>query len=264
MKNTLLLLIDFQTDFIDTPGAALAVSGSSKDVERLVSWARKNIDSLQSISVSLDTHTPRQIFHPVWWKNQDGEHPAPFTQITLQDLESGKWIGSDPENDLRYVQGLADTGKKALMVWPYHCLLGTTGHTLTPAVAQLLHDFSVQHDGNTTFYVKGTEPNTEYYGIFGPEYCYGSDLLDTKAMEQMADDFENIVIAGEAKSHCVQETIAQLVQYYKVNNPWMLDKIFILEDCMSVIPGFEESTKAAFETFEKEGVHLVTTETLIL
>jgi len=33
-----------------------------------------------------------QIFHPVFWVNETGEHPSPATNITPKDIEQGVWI----------------------------------------------------------------------------------------------------------------------------------------------------------------------------
>ena len=59
------------------------------------------------------------------------------------------------------------------------------------------------------------------------------------------------MIAGEAKSHCVLESIQQILEYYE-NRPEITRKIYILEDCMSPIPGFEDVTDSAFETFKRK------------
>ena len=76
--------------------------------------------------------------------------------------------------------------------------------------------------------------------------------------------FDKIVIAGEAKSHCVLETIRQILEHYQ-NDIITTQKIYILEDCMSNIPGFEDATELEFERFKKDfKVNIVNTKTFKL
>lgn len=97
--------------------------------------------------------------------------------------------------------------------------------------------------------VKGQDPLSEMYGVIKPEY-------DTKGYINLdflnkLEQYDKIVIAGEAKSHCVLESIQQILEYYE-NRPEITRKIYILEDCMSPIPGFEDVTDSAFETFKRK------------
>ncbi len=96
--------------------------------------------------------------------------------------------------------------------------------------------------------VKGQDPLSEMYGVIRPEY-------DTKGFINLEflnklEKFDKIIIAGEAKSHCVLESIKQIVEYYK-SRPEITKKIYILEDCMSSIPGFETITEQAFLEFKQ-------------
>lgn len=83
------LIIDPQNDFSDTPGAALPVSGASADAERLAQLLNRLGDRIAAIHVTLDTHQLVDIAHPIFWRNGVGCPPAPFTQITVADVESG-------------------------------------------------------------------------------------------------------------------------------------------------------------------------------
>lgn len=85
----LFLGIDIQTDFMDN--GALGVAGAKQDVIRLSQFLYKHMDKLSKIIVSLDTHEVKQIFHPCWWVDIEGNHPAPYTIIKASDLTEGKW-----------------------------------------------------------------------------------------------------------------------------------------------------------------------------
>lgn len=91
-ERVLFIGIDVQQDFMD--GGALGVSGAHGDVERMTRFIYNNMDKISNIAVSIDTHTPHQIFHPCWWIDENGNNPAPYTPITLADLDSGKMEGN--------------------------------------------------------------------------------------------------------------------------------------------------------------------------
>ena len=88
-ERVLFLGIDVQQDFMDH--GALGVPGAHGDVERMTRFIYDYMEKISNIAVSMDTHTPHQIFHPCWWIDENGEHPAPYTVITLQDLDQGKY-----------------------------------------------------------------------------------------------------------------------------------------------------------------------------
>ena len=105
--------------------------------------------------------------------------------------------------------------------------------------------------------VKGQDPMSEMYGIFKPEYS-PSASINIKVLDAIAK-FDRIVITGQAKSHCVMESVIQMLDYYK-NDTKTIKKIFILEDTMSIIPSFEDTTNKAFDDFRNRSVNLVTTK----
>ena len=128
----LLLCIDVQKDFIE--GGALAVPGSIGDVERITRFIYNNMEGISSIMCSLDTHIAHQIFHPCWWVNSAGDHPAPYTIITHNDVVNNRWrpVIGNPKDSIQYLKELeaVGAGKKQLCIWPYHCIKGTDGNSL--------------------------------------------------------------------------------------------------------------------------------------
>ena len=247
-EKVLFLAIDVQQDFMDK--GALGVPGAHGDVERMSRFIYDNIDKISNIAVSIDTHTPHQIFHPSWWIDENGNNPAPYTLITLADLDSGKWRAViNPIASRDYVEHLEQDGKKTLCVWPYHCLQGTAGCALENQFANMVFFHSVAKKVVTQKLVKGQDPLSEMYGIIKPEY-------DTKGYINLdflnkLEKYDKILIAGEAKSHCVLESIKQILEHYETR-PEITSKIYILEDCMTSIPGFEDATDAAFEEFKRK------------
>lgn len=244
-ERVLFLGIDVQQDFMD--GGALGVPGAKKDVERMTEFLYKHINQISNIAVSIDTHTPHQIFHPCWWIDENGRNPAPYTVITLDDLDAGKWRAViNPQASREYVKHLEQDAKKALCIWTYHCLQGTAGAALENQFANMIYFHSVAKKTVVQRLVKGQDPMSEMYGIIKPEY-------DTKGYINMdflnkVETFDRVIIAGEAKSHCVLESIKQILEHYETR-PEVTKKIWILEDCMSPIPGYEDATDQAFREF---------------
>ena len=230
-ERVLFLGIDVQQDFMDN--GSLGVAGAHGDVERMTKFIYNNMDKITNIAVSIDTHTPHQIFHPCWWIDENGNNPAPYTPITLQDLDNGKWRPViDPIRSRQYVKHLEQDGKKTLVIWSYHCIQGTTGCALENQFSNMIYFHSVARKTVVRRIVKGTDPLSEMYGIIKPEY-------DTKNYINLSllNDFEKydkIIVAGEARDYCVYESLKQMLEHYN-NRPDILQKFFILEDCMSAI-----------------------------
>lgn len=253
-KKVIVIGIDEQLDFM--PDGALGVPNADKDVERFTKFIYDNMDEISKIAVSIDTHIPHQIFHPCWWIDKDGNHPAPYTEIKLADLDKGNYRAViKPIESRDYVMHLEQDGKKTLVVWPYHCIQGTTGCSLDNQFSNMVYFHSVAKRSIPITIIKGQDPLSEMYGFLRPEY----DRKGYVNLEflNLLTNYDMIIIGGEAKSHCVLESIKQILEHF-ANQPEITNKIYILEDCMSSIPGFEDITNATFDDFRKiYGVHIV-------
>ena len=220
-----------------------------------------------------------QVFHAIWLVDANGEHPPPYTLVSADDVESERWrvdevvarsLGLDPEyaqrHLLHYTRALESSGKYKLTIWPYHAMLGGIGHALVPAVEEAIFFHSVGRRSQPDFQQKGHSPLTEHYSVFGPEVTRGPDgeLLgapNTPLLEELLN-FDAVLIAGQAKSHCVAWTIADLLSSYLRDERRLAEKVYLLEDCTSpvVVPGevdYTEEADAAFERFAAAGMHVV-------
>lgn len=254
-----LLLIDAQVDFIH-PDGALSVPGAVEDTKRTVEWIYNHASEITTIGASLDSHIPIQIFSPTWWANQDGRHPEPFTVITAEEVGKGVWQPLyEQEWSKAYVQKLETNAKKLLMIWPYHALIGTPGHTLVPALYEAIAFHSAARKSQPEFLTKGTIARTENYSIFEPEIKVSDRDVNTAYMDKLKS-YDLIYVAGQAKSHCVLETVSSMMRHYP---PEIVKKMRLLTDAMSSVAhpeiDFDAMADEQFAKFADDGLTLVKT-----
>lgn len=283
-----LLAIDVQNTFC-LPDFELFVGGRSgrgavEDNVRLCTFIYRNLGSLTAIAPTMDTHTAMQIFHPIFLVNEAGEHPPPMTAVSLQDIEQGVWkvnpavAPSIAHGDyqalqnhlLHYCRTLSAQGKYVLMIWPYHSMLGGIGHCLVSAVEEAVFFHNLARQSQTDFEIKGGHPLTENYSVLRPEVLENPDgrplaQKNSQLIEKLLA-FDAVIIAGQAKSHCVAWTIDDLLHEIQAYDPSLTRKVYLLEDCTSpvVVPGvvdFTAEADAAFQRFADAGMHLVQSTT---
>ncbi len=278
-----LVAVDMQNTFC-IPGFELYVGGRSgkgavDDNRRLCEFLYHNLGVITQIVPTMDTHQAMQIFHSIFLVDNRGEHPAPYTLVSLDDIQKGVWkfnpavaasLGVSEQYGARYLlyyaQQLKETGKYDLTIWPYHAMLGGIGHALVPAVEEAVFFHILARYSQADFHIKGDLPLTEYYSVLGPEVLQGPDArpLGQKSDKflQKLMQFDALVIAGEAKSHCVAWTVDDLQSEIRIQDAKLAEKVYLLEDCTSpvVVPGaidYTEQADAAFRRFADAGMHIV-------
>lgn len=282
-----LLLVDLQNTFC-IPDFELYVGGRSgtgavDDNRRLCEFIYHNLDLLTDICPTMDTHQVCQIFHSIFLVDAEGGHPAPFTTISVDDLARGVWrfnpllapgLQITEEEGQRYVEHYArelqSRSKYELTIWPYHAMLGGIGHALVSAVEEAVFFHGICRLSQPDFQVKGRNPLTENYSVLRPEITTDADgrPIDAKNLKfiQKLLNFDAVIIAGQAKSHCVAWTINDLLDEIQATGQPLADKIYLLEDCTSpvVIPDvvdYTEQAERAFQRFAEAGMHLVDSTT---
>jgi nicotinamidase-related amidase len=278
-----LIAIDVQNTFC-IPEFELFVGGRSglgavEDNQRLCRFIYRNLCRLTHITATQDTHRAMQIFHPIFLVNAHDQNPAPHTLVSLGDLQSGRWkfnpalansLGIDvsygQQQLLHYAEELERRGKYALTIWPYHAMLGGIGHALVSAVEEALFFHTIARDNQVELEIKGENPLTEHYSAIGPEVLDGPDgkqlASKNERFLQMAQDFDALIIAGQAKSHCVAWTIDDLLAQIQACDGRLAQKIYLLDDCTSpvVVPGvvdYTDQAEAAYQKFSQAGMHRV-------
>jgi nicotinamidase-related amidase len=278
-----LLAVDVQNTFC-IPEFELFVAGRSgngavEDNRRLCEFIYRNLSSLSQVFPSLDTHHTMQVFHAIWLVDEEGNHPAPYTLVSAEDVKSGRWrvnpavadaLGIDPDYAARhldhYTRLLAEGGKYDLTIWPYHAMLGGIGHALVSAVEEATFFHGIARASKPEFQVKGSKPLTEHYSMLGPEVAEGPDGdplggRNVDLIERLLS-FDAVVVAGQAKSHCLAWTIDDLLSDDDVRERRLAERTYLLEDCTSpvVVPGvvdYTDEANAAFERYMDAGSHVV-------
>jgi nicotinamidase/pyrazinamidase len=257
----LLLLVDPQIDFIHADGA-LSVPGAVEDTQRTVEWLYRHARQVTTVAASLDSHVPVQIFYPTWWMDRGGAHPQPFTVISSADAGAGHWTPLYEEAwSLEYLERLEEHSKKQLMIWPYHTMIGTPGHSITPTLYEAIAYHTAARQNEPIFLAKGSIPETEHYSILEPEVKVADNPMGNLNVPflEMAASHDLVYVAGQAKSHCVLETVSSMMRYY-ANTPEIIAKLRILMDCTSSVAhpeiDFDAMANETFAQFEANGLRL--------
>jgi nicotinamidase-related amidase len=278
-----LVAIDVQNTFC-IPGFELFVAGRSgtgavDDNRRLCEFIYRNLPRITQVTATLDTHLCMQIFHPLMLVDAQGEHPAPYTLVTHQDIVEGRWrfnpalakeLGVDPQYGqqhlLHYTDELKRRGKYDLTIWPYHAMLGGIGHALVSSLEEAIFFHTIARQSQPDIIIKGENPLTEHYSALGPEVLEGPDgksiAHKDAAFIQKVIESDAMVVAGQAKSHCVAWTVADLLEDILAHDPRLSQKVYLLEDCTSpvVVPGsidYTDQAAEAYRRFASAGMHPV-------
>jgi len=249
-------------DFIHKDGA-LSVPGAIEDTRRTIEWIFSHAAEITHITASLDSHLPTQIFYATWWTNPEGEHPVPFTLITGEDVDARRWQPLyESAWSREYVHLLEAQAKKALMIWPYHTMIGTPGHAITPALYEAIAYHATARQTPPTFLTKGTLPKTEFYSLLEPEVKVAEEPdggVNRPFLDLLAS-YDLIYIAGQAKSHCVLETVQSVRNHFRAS-PEAMGKLRVLIDCTSSVVhpqiDFDSIANETFARFAEEGLRLV-------
>lgn len=282
-----LVIIDAQNTFC-LPEFELFVGGRTgrgavDDNARLCAFIYRNLGLLSNITLTMDTHSAQQIFHPAFWVGAHGEHPAPHSTISVLDVEQGVWRVNPalakaagrtlPELDRyarHYVRELEGAGKFQLTIWPYHAMLGGIGHAVVSAIEEAAFFHGIARATQPDIHLKGSHLLTENYSAVRPEVLAGPDGESVAAgnagfVSQLLG-LDAMIIAGQAKSHCVAWTVADLLHELQARDPKLANRVYLLEDCTSpvVVPGrvdFTDEADRAFARFAGAGMHRVLSST---
>ncbi|HVR29312.1 MAG TPA: nicotinamidase [Thermoanaerobaculia bacterium] len=290
-ESTLLLLVDLQKDFC-FPEGALYVAGRSgrgavDDNRRVAAFLYRNLAGVTATLSTLDSHLAHHIFSPTFWRDANGEMPGPHRTVTAAEVRAGEvrpapelasWVaGGDYEwlcrQALHYCEELERRGRYALYLWPPHCLVGSPGHGMVGVVqeARLFHAYARRAEA--AIEIKGLNVLTEHYSVLQPEITTAHDgTALAEVASRLAEKLlgaDRLVIAGQAASHCVKNTLEDLLAWIEEHDPALARRVYVLEDCMSAVtvpdptsPGryladFTEPAEQAIDRCRRAGVRVV-------
>ena len=211
--------------------------------------------------------------------------PPPNTTISSRELEQGLYrpnpnmvpLVDAPDLEwlerqvLDYCRRLEQSGRHQLFLWPPHCLVGSPGHSLVGVIdeARLFHCFA--RDADSVFVTKGEALLTENYSVLAPEVelAHDGSRLGTRD-QQLVDRLlaaDRLIVAGQAASHCVAETVFDLLATIEQRDPALAGKVYLLQDCMSAVTisgpdgsllaDFSPAAEEMFERARQAGMHVV-------
>ena len=251
-KTTALLIIDTQFDFCN-PKGTLYVPGAENDVQRIAQLIANYGAHINQIFVTLDTHRVLDIAHPLFWEDPNGNTVAPFTLITSQAVKAGKWIPRyEKEYVLFYLEKLENEGEFKHFIWPEHCLVGSHGAALDDTILDAVLAWTHRTGTDYKAIIKGTNPFTEHFGIFRAQVPIPTDKeteLDQSLISEL-EAFDQIIIVGEARSHCVATSIKQILVYA----PALIPKVKVLTDCMSDVTGWGHLADPIISEAQQKGI----------
>lgn len=256
-----LMCIDAQKDFTD-PNGSLFVKGGDANVGRTARMVERLLPKLTDITTTMDSHRKIDISHPMWWVDEHGKHPAPFTPITPDDMESGKWrttqMGARKRTQ-EYLRALAATNRYPHVIWPEHCLIGDEGHNLHPTLAAAIHQWEEKRYAVPNVVTKGSNMWTEHFSAVQAEVPDPTDPSTqvNRGLVEALEDADIILWTGEALSHCLANTFRDVVKNF--SDPAYVQKMTLLTDATSPVPGFEVLGENFIRDMTALGMKLSTT-----
>ena len=251
-----LVIVNVQRDFVDPKKGALPVKGAVKDVKRIIRFIYENMEDIYSIYTAMDTHHYDSIFHPYMWRKPNGEEIEPFTEITLEKINSNEIIPLYKKEQTSYVKKLKKENMKNLIIWPYHCLYGTDGWLIEKQLNNMLLFFERAKEINIHKIMKGTERFTEMYGAIKPEIVTPETRFFDMAWVYDLKNYKKIYICGEAKDLGLYETVKQICIMYSGNKN-ITKKINVMINCGSSIYDNENINNKYEALCDNYGIKLI-------
>lgn len=192
-------------------------------------------------------------------------HPKEFSTILNSDLKvhtnSGRALYEVIKNDAfdlqwadYYTENLEQRGRYQLKIWPEHCIIGTSGHSVADSLNNALQHWARKNLKAVQYIKKGENCKTELYSILEAEVEDPNDIttaFDANLFNQLKVA-DRIIICGQASSHCVKFTVNDLIRHWPEGDD--RKKMIVLEDGCSYVEGYEAQAKQFFDDIEEKGL----------
>lgn len=270
-----LVCIDAQNDFTN-PNGALFVKGGDENAKRTARMIERLVDKISEITLTMDSHHKLDISHPMWWVDENGNAPAPFTGVVLENdrpmfLNYGtgekrfartRSLGAS-KRTIEYLKSLSSNKRYGHTIWPEHCLIGDEGHNINPAIAAAVHLWEEKRYGMSDVLTKGSNPWTEHFSAVKAEVPDPEDPSTqiNRNFVQAAERADIMLWTGEALSHCLANTFRDTVECF--SNPDFIKKMVLLTDASSSVPGFEKLGDDFIRDMTAKGMRTDTTVNIL-
>lgn len=251
--------IDNDGSFV-TPGRSLYVPGAEVSVIRAANMIDQNIDLLDLIISSDDTHHQdhQHIFYDLWWKNKLDQHPSAFHEMDYLDVLEGLWSPVfEKAWSVDYAQKL-----KHFTIWPYHCDENTADSQTVPVLAAAINRHAAFHNVKNITLKKGLNRRVEMYGIFGAEVEDPEDLstkLNVDLIKTVAS-YDISLWFGQEDGHCVRRSREQYVRWCSQNQPEAIGKMRYVIDCVNTLrisPDYEQACRDSVDNMVSLGMKVI-------
>jgi nicotinamidase/pyrazinamidase len=181
-----------------TPGGALPVT----DGDKIADPINALLDSFDLVIATRDWHPPNH---------------GSFVGV---EVDPGKWRGADPPS-----------------IWPVHCIQGTPGAELHPALEQGKIDIVID---------KGQDPNSQGY----------SGFQDTRLGELLRErGIDRLYVTGLATDYCVKNTVLDARRLG-------LD-VTVIEDAVRGVDVAPGDSERALEEMERAGAAICSSQEVL-
>ena len=279
-----LLLIDPQNSFCKQVDprqqqllhdGELCIPGAWEDMQRVAGLIGRLGGRIDAIDVTMDSHHLLHVAHPIWFRDPTGRHPEPFT---IMRAEEGVILGSRTDTQGRshdvgeftttrgechgrtvcYLEQLAAAGRYPHCIWPPHCLIGTPGHNLVAPLMETLLAWCAEGPSSINLVLKGSNVFVEHFSAVRAEVPDPDDPQTqlNKALIDRWMEADEILLAGEAGSHCLANTVCDVAD--ELPRGAFLRKCVLLLDATSPVPGFEDYQQQFISRMTARGMRTTT------
>lgn len=140
----------------------------------------------------------------------------------------------------RELEKVGRDGCNRITIWPEHCLIGSFGHGVYPPLHKALSAWEHATRREVTWVLKGQNNSTEMYSALRAEVPMKDDPA-TEINYNLINALKghtSVIICGQAKSHCVANTMRDLLSCWPKGRA---SDLVLLNDACSSVPGCEEA-----------------------
>lgn len=241
-KNTVLLVIDPNNDFVD-PKGSVYIPGADLAMEKLSKFILTKGDEINSIYLSQNSHLKYHITLKSFWtigpENKGVDLvPKDNTVISALDVKNQIWLPQfhDYYKVVEYLEQLEAIGEKNI-IRPDNCIYGSWGWCFPDHLVNSLNEWTMMKGGRGYSIVqRGLRREREMDGIFSykvPREDYKP--AHSGLLVNILINYERILIAGQAKDEIVANTIRTMLNNSLVDIYDVLGKLVFLDDLLTPI-----------------------------